>query len=88
MQFWVYLIELGVRRIQEELLRTGVDDGWAILLQFAPDMLRNISATANDKSHWSRSPAEGLLIGLRVLVSAVRSACSMTSAVTPGAVTA
>ena len=44
-----------------ELNATGVDDGWGILVYYAPDLLRNVRALAGS------NPREGLVAGLSLL---------------------
>jgi len=59
--FGLSLVELSA--LVKELNRSGIDDGWAILLMFSPTLLQNLN---NDKdSHLSC--AERIQIGLKCL---------------------
>ena len=56
------LLDLDVQAVLTgELNATGVDDGWGILVYYAPDLLRNVRALAGSNQR------EGLVAGLSLL---------------------
>ena len=56
------LLDLDVQAVlMGELNATGVDDGWGILVYYAPDLLRNVRALAGSNQR------EGLVAGLSLL---------------------
>jgi len=52
-------------RLLWELNQTGIDDGWAILLMYSPQLLLNVQ---NDKSSSELSKTQRLRVGLKALV--------------------